>query len=264
MKNLKYLTILILLLCTLSCKTTQQSSEDKLEETKETVDMHTSQNSLDWSGTYQGVLPCADCPGIKTVLTLTPDLEFTKQTQYLERGDSIFTDKGTFAWDKTGQIITLNDEPSEQYFVGENRLWKLDDRGNKITGVLAEKYILEKAFPAITDRHWALTELNGNKVVYDTLKGNQPYFILRPNEENALYGNSGCNILRGKYELHGNNKILFLNMISTKRACPMMDIEQKFLAALHKVNSFEILGDNLTVFDTDNKVLAKFKMQYFD
>ncbi|HSH50375.1 MAG TPA: copper resistance protein NlpE N-terminal domain-containing protein, partial [Bacteroidales bacterium] len=29
-------------------------------------DMHTSEISLDWQGTYKGVLPCADCPGIET------------------------------------------------------------------------------------------------------------------------------------------------------------------------------------------------------
>ncbi len=37
------------------------------------ADMHTSQNSLDWAGVYEGVLPCADCPGIQTRLTLSRD-----------------------------------------------------------------------------------------------------------------------------------------------------------------------------------------------
>ena len=37
------------------------------------VDMHNSRNSLDWVGIYEGVLPCADCPGIKTRLTLNYD-----------------------------------------------------------------------------------------------------------------------------------------------------------------------------------------------
>ena len=26
-------------------------------------DLHSSQNALDWAGVYEGVLPCADCPG---------------------------------------------------------------------------------------------------------------------------------------------------------------------------------------------------------
>lgn len=263
MKKL-YFILSILCVVVWSCKTVKKSAENNIEKKEEVVDMHTSQNSLDWNGTYQGTMPCADCPGIKTVLTLTLDLEFTKQIQYLERGDSIFTDKGSFVWDKSGQIITLKDKATEQYFVGENRLWKLDDKGNKITGLLAEDYILQKVFPAITDRHWALIELNGNAVEYDTLKGNQPYFILRPDEKNILYGNSGCNILRGKYELHGNNKILLLNMISTKRACPMLRIERAFLTALRRIKTYEVFDNYLTLFDENNNALAKFKMQYFD
>ena len=33
-------------------------------------DMHTTMNSLDWDGTYTGILPCADCKGIETNITL--------------------------------------------------------------------------------------------------------------------------------------------------------------------------------------------------
>lgn len=32
-----------------------------------------SRSSLDWAGTYRGNLPCADCPGIKTEITLLAD-----------------------------------------------------------------------------------------------------------------------------------------------------------------------------------------------
>jgi uncharacterized lipoprotein NlpE involved in copper resistance len=36
-------------------------------------DVHNSRSSLDWAGTYEGVLPCADCPGTKIRLTLNGD-----------------------------------------------------------------------------------------------------------------------------------------------------------------------------------------------
>ena len=40
----------------------------------EGMDMaHNSQNSLDWAGVYQGILPCADCEGFDTVITLNWD-----------------------------------------------------------------------------------------------------------------------------------------------------------------------------------------------
>jgi uncharacterized lipoprotein NlpE involved in copper resistance len=50
-----------------------------------TPDMHNSRNSLDWAGSYEGVLPCADCPGIKTRLVLSPDGQFELSTQYMDR-----------------------------------------------------------------------------------------------------------------------------------------------------------------------------------
>ena len=36
-------------------------------------DIHNAETSLDYRGTYRGVLPAADCPGIETTLTLKPD-----------------------------------------------------------------------------------------------------------------------------------------------------------------------------------------------
>ena len=47
--------------------------------------MHNSRNSLNWAGVYAGTLPCADCPGIQTRLTLGNDGTFEKQSRYLDR-----------------------------------------------------------------------------------------------------------------------------------------------------------------------------------
>jgi len=110
-------------------------------------DQHTSQNSLDWYGTYTGVVPCADCEGIETVLTINKDLSFMLRTKYLSKDYRAIEYRGTFTWEKNGQVISLKgltDSPN-RYFVGENQLIQLDMRGEKITGKLAEKYILRRA-----------------------------------------------------------------------------------------------------------------------
>ena len=44
---------------------------------------HNSRNSLDFAGVYEGVLPCADCPGIQTRLTLNRDVSYELSTLYL-------------------------------------------------------------------------------------------------------------------------------------------------------------------------------------
>jgi len=107
---------------------------------------HNSANSIDWMGTYIGIVPCADCEGIETEITITKDLTFVMKTTYLGKGDQIFEEKGSFTWNAAGTTILLQglQNKPNHYFVGENKIWQLDLSGNRITGDLADKYILKK------------------------------------------------------------------------------------------------------------------------
>ncbi|MGR3971264.1 copper resistance protein NlpE [Shewanella sp. 1180_01] len=102
----------------------------------------TSQNSLDWAGSYEGVLPCASCEGIQTLITLQADNRFVQETVYLGKDEKIFKLIGKAVWDEKGQKITLDD--GTQYLVGENHLIMLDTEGQRITGDLAANYVLKK------------------------------------------------------------------------------------------------------------------------
>lgn len=102
----------------------------------------TSQNSLDWAGSYEGVLPCASCEGIQTLITLQSDNSFVQETVYLGKDEKILKLMGKAAWDEKGQKITLED--GTQYLVGENQLIMLDTQGQIITGDLAANYVLKK------------------------------------------------------------------------------------------------------------------------
>ncbi|MCY4780724.1 copper resistance protein NlpE [Sphingobacterium sp. UT-1RO-CII-1] len=105
---------------------------------------HTSQNSVDWAGVYDGTIPCADCEGIKTMIELKDDGTFTMETEYLGK-DGKFSDKGVFTWFNNGSSILLKGEGEEvRLKVGENQLFHLDQEGNEITGELAEQYIYKK------------------------------------------------------------------------------------------------------------------------
>ena len=108
-----------------------------------------SETSLDWEGTYSGVIPCADCTGIETQLSLKGDNTYQISWKYLEKNDETYVKEGTFVWDSTGSIITLEnvddtDNFPMMYKVGENSLLQLDLNGNVIAGELADKYILNK------------------------------------------------------------------------------------------------------------------------
>ncbi len=54
-----------------------------------------AETSLDYQGTYTGVLPAADCPGIEMRLTLDDDGRYTLDEQYIDR-DSEFVPKGAY------------------------------------------------------------------------------------------------------------------------------------------------------------------------
>lgn len=116
-----------------------------INATSDTSDMHTAQNALDVAGTYKGILPCADCEGIETVITLKEDRSFVKTTTYRGKGDGKpFEESGKYSWVNGSTIALDNDDAPNQYFVSENRLTALDMDGQKINGELAENYVLEK------------------------------------------------------------------------------------------------------------------------
>ena len=105
-----------------------------------------SNNTKDATGTYKGVLPCADCEGISTELILNSDSTFIKKTMYLGKdSETIIEESGTYTWDKSGKIVlkNLNDGPNK-YQIGDIGLVQLDMEGNTIVGELADKYVLIK------------------------------------------------------------------------------------------------------------------------
>ena len=100
-----------------SCNSKEQKTEDVIVEntqiSTEFADEHTAQNSLDWNGTYQGTLPCADCEGIITTITLNPDGTFLSKEEYQKEPNLILENKGNFTWDNSGSIVVLEGENNE-------------------------------------------------------------------------------------------------------------------------------------------------------
>ena len=143
--NILCLTLVIFVT---SCNSEKKKETPITEELLiEEVDMgftgDNSMTSLDWDGTYEGELPCADCEGIKTVVTINSDNTYSIQETYLGKETTPTETTGTFEWDDQGQKILLSNDRNA-YFVGENTLTLLDSDGNKNTGDLEALYILKK------------------------------------------------------------------------------------------------------------------------
>ncbi len=102
-------------------------------------------NELDWSGTYLGTLPCADCPGIDMTITLNQDGTYLLEQSYQGEKDGYRSSEGQFNWNESKDTITLtNEDVPNQYFVGEDVLMKLDMHGEIVTGELSASYNLFK------------------------------------------------------------------------------------------------------------------------
>lgn len=140
-------TTLILSLAWLAfaCGNSPEKTEETTETQTEAVDMHNSQTAIDYHGTYRGVLPCADCEGIETEITLGAGDTYTIKSKYLGKSDEVYEQSGSFSWDETGGIAIFNGvNPPNQYRIGENLIMQLDVDGRQVQSELFEKYILRK------------------------------------------------------------------------------------------------------------------------
>jgi len=259
----KYLIAIVAVVLS-NCQTQKNASTNQANEAMGKRDAaHTSQNTIDWDGIYRGLLTCADCEGIQTTIYLKKDFSFITKTKYLGKSDSVYEATGKFKWNDQGNTVvctSADKTSSSQYFVAENYLTQLDIDGNKITGEIASRYILTKANYAILEKYWKLVELNGRAVSVDTTFKKEPHVIF--NDSNRLTGNGGCNSISGEHKIEGFNSISISKMISTKMACPNMDLEQEFLDALQNADNFNVVGDMLVLNKARMAPLARFKTVY--
>jgi len=109
-------------------------------------DIHTSWDSVSWGGIYTGVVPARRGPGTDVQIVLNYDETFELSYRTVgDKIDSTVTRKGTFDWDDTGSMITLNvDSFPPYYWVGSNELTQLDMKGKRRTGKQADNYKLKK------------------------------------------------------------------------------------------------------------------------
>jgi heat shock protein HslJ len=269
MNKLIYLIVIIIpVVSLLGCteKNADQKgelSEEKTKEVKENIvdRAHNSMISLDWDGVYLGILPCADCEGIRTALTLNKDMSFKLETIYIGKSEDVFYDSGTFKWSDDGGSIQLNNANNTRYQVGENRLMQLDMDGNRIEGDLSEKYTLRKIKIALTEIYWKLVELKGQEVTYNE-KTKTPAYLVFLEEDSRIAGSGSCNRIMGGYSLEEGNRLRFSKIASTMMACPDMELEDQFLKIFEEVDNYAINVNTLSLNKAKMAPLARFEAVY--
>lgn len=227
-----------------------------------TVDEHTSRNSLDWAGTYQGVLPCADCEGIDTTLRLGADGTWQMTMTYLGESAPPVSKSGTFEWQRDGGRILLTpvDGTPLYYRVEENRLRALDTRGEPVTSALADNHLLWKVTEmgtSLENTHWKLVRL-GTTAVTAADSQREPHIVLDPATQ-RVSGSGGCNRLMGGYRLEGS-KLSFDRLAGTMMACvDGMELERSFHDALGEVATWRLDNGRLLLSDAGGTVVAEFE-----
>lgn len=234
-------------------------NNQKQEATKEeNIDIHTAKSSLDWEGSYYGVLPCADCAGIQTQLNINDD-SYEMLQKFNGKDGMIKSYTGSFDWNESGDVITIHaDELNDMHFkVREGSLLVLDSDAKEITDELKDEYVMEKRYPTFENTSWSASQIGDLDI-----SNNAPY--IRFGADDKISGNSGCNQIMGRYMIGKDMSLSFDRVAMTRMACEDMDTESAFGTAINKVASYEIIEDEMDLKDGKGNVLMTMKPVYIE
>ena len=100
---------------------------------------------LSWVGHYDGMLPCGDCEGIRTLLSLYENHTYILSMKREGSNSLPSIMRGAFSWNADHTVVQLDQNAQNrryQVLGGSARLLNKD--GSLITGVLADRYILKQ------------------------------------------------------------------------------------------------------------------------
>lgn len=92
--------------------------------------------SLDFHGVFYGYLPCSDCNGVKTTLSLKQHNNYLLVTQPARESSREYFEKGKYTWDEKTKTVVLTsrkDASIKQYRIeDEGTLVQLNSDGTRI------------------------------------------------------------------------------------------------------------------------------------
>lgn len=128
-------------------ETNQESKTIDSAALKKSESMPTAAPPLIMAG-YSGLLPCADCESLEVTLNLLSDSSYLRRSLYMGRkstgaGSNEITDTGK--WVMKGDTLLLDSKNAPGQYIKSNAgLVQLDKNGKRITGKLADKYVLKQ------------------------------------------------------------------------------------------------------------------------
>lgn len=215
----------------------------------------------EWAGLYRGVLPCADCEGVDTVLELHADGSWERTQRYLGESDELFVSSGRIAPSTavdaeneasgTGslELVVLEAETPDEvaYRADPDSLLQLDRDRRVITGDLEDRYRLRLVGrgaddPRRLEGEWWVEELRGAAVEADRTRRRRAHLafdFIQP----RLSFTGGCNQFAGTVRYDGPGRISMPALFAgTKMLCPgRADLDQELTEALGVVSRWRIV-----------------------
>ncbi|MCD7973235.1 MAG: META domain-containing protein [Candidatus Azobacteroides sp.] len=233
---------------------------------KTKTEIHNSLNSLDWFGTYTGVLSPVDGKSRSFSLYVFDDNTYSMQSAETENPQHVTYSGGKITWNKEGNEMSLQDAVTKRlltFRVQENRLVYIKENGKKVFDTGGMNVLNKISMEDITEKYWKLIEVGGKMITMDASMNREPHIILK-RENHQVTGTTGCNSFSGIYEIGPGNRIVFSKMAATLMACINMDVERDLLNALEICDNYTISTDgNILSLNRGRMVpLARFEVVY--
>lgn len=100
----------------------------------------------DFYGTYTGTLPCADCSGVRTTLTIHDDTTYDLRSEYLGKENGVFEENGIYRVVGVDviELITPSTSDRTYYKILNGSIVLSDSTGMISRDELADYYVLKK------------------------------------------------------------------------------------------------------------------------
>jgi uncharacterized membrane protein/uncharacterized lipoprotein NlpE involved in copper resistance len=135
-------------------------------------------------GTYQGTLPCADCPGIDYQISLFEDQHYKELMVYRDRNEGKATiDTGLWKMENDSVVSLVGREP-QRFLFEAGKLYHLDREGGRVTGALADNYILR---PVEGGRNYRQLREKAAAGADFWAVGNEPGWTLELDREKTIF-----------------------------------------------------------------------------
>lgn len=87
-----------------------------------------------WVGHYEGTQPCADCTGVRVILTLNQNNTYILSHSYIGSNALPKIMRGSFSWNNDETSIELDEKAdNRRYAIGNNEVRLLNRDGSEVS-----------------------------------------------------------------------------------------------------------------------------------